>query len=137
MARITIDTGDPVGKVSPYIYGHFTEHIGGVIYDGIWVGEESKIPNIHGIRLELIEHLRRINPPVIRWPGGCFADRYHWQDGIGKQEDRPRRYGRWNDVTEPNSFGTHEFVEFCRLVNAEPYFAVTWAQVRRRNFSSG
>ena len=123
MARITIDLDNPVGTISPHIYGHFTEHIGGVIYDGIWVGEDSSIPNIDGIRLALVEHLRRIHPPVIRWPGGCFADRYHWQDGIGPRENRPRRYGRWNDVTEPNFFGTHDFIRFCRLVNAEPYLA--------------
>ena len=123
VARITIDLNRPVGIISPHIYGHFTEHIGGVIYDGIWVGEDSVIPNIGGIRSDLVEHLRRIRPPVIRWPGGCFADRYHWQDGIGPREKRPRRYGRWNDVTEPNLFGTHEFIHFCRLVDAVPYFA--------------
>jgi len=123
MANIVIDPQKTIGTISPYIYGHFTEHIGGVIYDGIWVGEDSSIPNINGIRLSLIEHLKRINPSVIRWPGGCFADRYHWQDGIGDKNLRPRRYGRWNDVTESNHFGTHEFIEFCRLVNAEPYIA--------------
>ena len=123
MDKILIDPNKPIGTISPHIYGHFTEHIGGVIYDGIWVGEDSSIPNINGIRLSLVEHLRRINPSVIRWPGGCFADRYHWQDGIGKREFRPRRYGRWSDVTESNLFGTHEFIEFCRLVDAEPYIA--------------
>jgi alpha-N-arabinofuranosidase len=123
MAKITIDPNKPIGAISPHIYGHFTEHIGGVIYDGIWVGKDSSIPNVKGIRLSLIEHLKRINPSVIRWPGGCFADRYHWQDGIGSREKRPRRYGRWSDVTEPNYFGTHEFIDFCRLVDAEPYFA--------------
>lgn len=121
MTRITIDPQKTIGTISPHIYGHFTEHIGGVIYDGIWVGKDSPIPNINGIRLSLLEHLRRINPSVIRWPGGCFADRYHWEDGIGTK--RPKRYGRWSDVTEPNFFGTHEFIEFCRLVNAEPYLA--------------
>lgn len=123
MAEITVDLSNPIDTISPYIYGHFTEHIGGVVYDGIWVGEDSTIPNIDGIRLALVEHLKRIRPPVIRWPGGCFADRYHWQDGIGQRENRPRRYGRWNDVTEPNSFGTHEFIRFCQLANAAPYLA--------------
>lgn len=123
MAIINIDLSKAIDTISPHIYGHFTEHIGGVVYDGIWVGEDSKVPNIDGIRLELLEHLRRISPPVIRWPGGCFADRYHWQDGIGSRQKRPRRYGRWNDVTEPNFFGTHEFIRFCHLVNAEPYLA--------------
>ena len=119
MAKIIIESDKPVGVISPYIYGHFTEHIGGVIYDGIWV--DPRIPNIEGVRMELVKYLKRIKPSVIRWPGGCFADRYHWQDGIG--EIRPRRYGRWNDVTEPNYFGTYEFIKFCRLVDAEPYIA--------------
>ncbi len=123
MARVVISPEGHISKISPYIYGHFTEHIGGVIYDGIWVGKDSSIPNINGIRSSLIQYLKRINPSVIRWPGGCFADRYHWQDGIGDRKLRPKRYGRWNDVTEPNHFGTHEFIEFCRLVNAEPYIA--------------
>lgn len=123
MAKIIIYPDEIIGTISPYVYGHFTEHIGGVVYDGIWVGENSKVDNIRGIRADLVKYLRRINPSVIRWPGGCFADRYHWQDGIGPEEKRPRRYGRWNDVTEPNFFGTHEFIDFCRLVNAEPYLA--------------
>ncbi len=122
-ATISVRIDHPIGTINPNIYGHFTEHIGGVIYDGIWVGKGSGIPNIGGIRKELVGYMKRINPPVIRWPGGCFADRYHWMDGIGPAEKRPKRYGRWSDVTEPNTFGTHEFVQFCRLVGAEPYFA--------------
>ena len=122
-ATITIKPDQPIGTINPDIYGHFTEHLGGVIYDGIWVGPDSKVPNVHGIRKELVDYMKRINPPVIRWPGGCFADRYHWMDGIGPRDQRPKRYGRWNDATESNQFGTHEFVEFCRLVGAEPYFA--------------
>lgn len=120
---ISIRTDHIIGTINPNIYGHFTEHIGGVIYDGIWVGKDSKTPNIHGIRKDLIDSLKRINPSVIRWPGGCFADRYHWMDGIGPSDMRPKRYGRWSDATEPNSFGTHEFIEFCRLTGAEPYIA--------------
>jgi alpha-N-arabinofuranosidase len=123
VAHLEIVLDEPIGTINPNVYGHFTEHIGGVVYDGIWVGPDSKVPNIGGIRRALIEHLQRINPPVIRWPGGCFADRYHWRDGIGPIEKRPRRYGRWEDVTESNHFGTHEFMRFCRLVKAEPYFA--------------
>ncbi|MBI4583833.1 MAG: alpha-L-arabinofuranosidase [Planctomycetes bacterium] len=111
------------GSIRPALYGHFTEHIGGVIYDGIWVGPQSKIPNLDGIRLALVEHVRRLGPVAVRWPGGCFADRYHWRDGIGPRERRPRRFGRWRDDTEPNHFGTHEFVRFCRLCGVEPYFA--------------
>lgn len=123
MATITIKIDQVIGVINPNIYGHFTEHIGGVIYDGIWVGPDSKVPNIHGIRKELVDYMKRLNPPVIRWPGGCFADKYHWMDGIGPREKRPRRYGRWSDVTESNQFGTHEFVEFCKLCGTESYFA--------------
>lgn len=122
-AEIDILLNEPIGTIAPELYGHFAEHIGGVVYDGIWVGEESSIPNIGGIRKELVTWMKRLRPAVIRWPGGCFADRYHWRDGIGPRDKRPRRYGRWNDVTEPNFFGTHEFIRFCRLVEAEPYLA--------------
>ncbi len=122
-ARIAVDTKHIIGTINPNIYGHFTEHIGGCIYDGIWVGKDSDVPNIDGIRKDLVDYMKRISPPVIRWPGGCFADKYHWMDGIGPADQRPRRYGRWNDVTEPNTFGTHEFIRFCRLLGAEPYLA--------------
>lgn len=117
---------DVAGKpaiIDPLLHGHFTEHIGGVIYDGIWVGPESPVPNVNGIRRSLVDSLKKLAPPVIRWPGGCFADSYQWRDGIGPREKRPRRFGRWSEVTEPNHFGTHEFMRFCRLVGAEPYFA--------------
>ena len=122
-AKITVHADRATGTISPNIYGHFTEHIGGVIYDGIWVGKDSNVPNIDGIRKDLVDYMKRLSPPVIRWPGGCFADKYHWMDGIGPADQRPKRYGRWSDVTEPNTFGTHEFVRFCRLVGAEPYLA--------------
>ncbi len=122
-ATIKVKPDQVIGTINPNIYGHFTEHIGGVIYDGIWVGKDSKVPNINGIRRELVDYMKRISPPVVRWPGGCFADRYHWMEGVGPVEKRPKRYGRWSDVTEPNTFGTHEFIEFCRLIGAEPYLA--------------
>lgn len=135
-ARIEILTGEPVGQISPNIYGHFTEHIGGVIYDGVWVGENSKIRNQRGIRSELVERLREIHAPIIRWPGGCFADSYDWKDGIGPASKRPRRTNFWEvdpdaarlhekgaQVIEPNEFGTDEFVRFCKLAGAEPYLA--------------
>ena len=108
------------------IYGHFTEHIGGVVYDGIWVGEESKVANIGGIRQALVEHMRRLKPPVVRWPGGCFADSYNWRDGVGPRAQRPRRTNFWivddglrkapdgPQKYDPNSFGTNEFARFCR-----------------------
>src|SRR4051812_41843016 len=88
---IEILLDEPIGVISPDLYGHFTEHIGGVIYDGIWVGEKSKVRNEKGIRSELIEHMRRLKPSVVRWPGGCFADSYNWRDGVGPRTQRPRR----------------------------------------------
>lgn len=133
---IKIKPDQVIGTINPNIYGHFAEHIGGVIYDGIWVGKDSKIPNVDGIRKELIEYMKRINPPVIRWPGGCFADRYHWMDGIGPAKDRPKRFGRWEEVTEPNYFGTHEFMEFCKLVGAEPYLAANIGTGTAEEFQS-
>ena len=134
-ARVEILPDEPIGTISPNIYGHFTEHIGGCIYDGIWVGENSKIANVGGIRKQLLDNLKRLKPPVIRWPGGCFADSYDWRDGVGPRNKRPRRTNFWaNDPYlakapggpqkyEPNAFGTNEFAHFCKLVGAEPYFA--------------
>ncbi len=120
---VTVLLDEQIGTIQPAIYSQFAEHIGGVIYDGIWVGPDSKVPNLGGIRKALVEHVRRLGKVVVRWPGGCFADRYHWRDGIGPAKARPRRFGRWREVTEPNAFGTHEFVRFCRLCEVEPYFA--------------
>jgi alpha-N-arabinofuranosidase len=120
---ITVRLNETIGTIKPAIYSQFAEHIGGVIYDGLWVGPQSKVPNLDGIRRSLIEHVRRLGRVVVRWPGGCFADKYHWRDGIGPREKRPRRFGRWKEVTEPNHFGTHEFMRFCRLCNVAPYFA--------------
>lgn len=122
-ASISINPADCIARINPNIYGQFTEHLGRCIYDGIWVGEDSPIPNIQGFRIDLIEALRRMKPSVIRWPGGCFADDYHWQDGIGPQNQRPRRINiHWGEVVESNQVGTQEFIRFCRLVGAEPYF---------------
>jgi alpha-N-arabinofuranosidase len=120
---VSVLLDEPIGTIRPTIYSQFTEHIGGVIYDGIWVGTDSKVPNMGGIRKALIDHVKRLGKVVIRWPGGCFADRYHWRDGIGAVERRPRRFGRWREVTEPNTFGTHEFIRFCRLCQVDPYLA--------------
>lgn len=122
-ATVDVLLDEPIGRIRPEIYSHFTEHIGGVIYDGIWVGPDSKVENIGGIRKQLVDHMKRLGEVAIRWPGGCFADIYHWRDGIGPVEKRPRRFGRWREVTEPNTFGTHEFMRFCRLCGDEPYFA--------------
>ena len=124
-ATVKIKTGEEIGQISPFLYGHFAEQIGGVIYGGVFVGKDSEIPNANGFRLDLIEKLKRIAPSVIRWPGGCFAECYDWQDGVG--EDRPTRPSWWTREDgryEDNAFGTHEFIELCRLVGAEPYLAV-------------
>lgn len=120
---VTVRLNEAFGTIKPALYSQFAEHIGGVIYDGIWVGPESKIANIDGIRRALVEHVRRLGHVVVRWPGGCFADKYHWRDGIGPRAQRPRRFGRWREETEPNFFGTHEFMRFCRLCEVTPYFA--------------
>jgi alpha-N-arabinofuranosidase len=133
---VTVRLDDAVGTIKPTIYSHFAEHIGGVIYDGIWVGPDSKVPNTDGIRRSLVEHVRRLGRTAVRWPGGCFADKYHWRDGIGPRERRPRRFGRWQDVTEPNSFGTHEFLRFCRLCGAEPYLAANVGTGSAEEFQS-
>ena len=120
--QISINPVDTIARINPNVYGHFAEHLGRCIYDGIWVGENSSIPNMHGFRTDIIEALRRMKPAVIRWPGGCFADDYHWQDGIGPRGQRPRRINiHWGEVVESNQVGTQEFVRFCRLVGAEPY----------------
>jgi alpha-N-arabinofuranosidase len=121
-SRITVCLDEPIAAINPNIYGHFAEHLGACIYGGIWVGEESPIPNVGGIRADVVEALKRIDPPVVRWPGGCFADDYHWRDGIGPREERPRRVNIWwGETIESNAFGTHEFLRFCRLIGAEPY----------------
>jgi alpha-L-arabinofuranosidase len=131
--RIEVLLDEPLGTISPNIYGHFTENLSGVVYDGMWVGENSKIPNIHGIRKELVDEMRKIKPAVVRFPGGCFADSYDWRDGIGPTDKRPRRTNFWEDEEsprapdshkyDPNQFGTNEFVRFCKLIGSEPYLA--------------
>jgi alpha-N-arabinofuranosidase len=112
------------GKISRHIYGHFTEHLGRCIYDGIWAGKESKIPNTRGIRNDVIEALKATKVPNLRWPGGCFADDYHWRDGIGPAEQRPKTVNmHWGQVVETNAFGTHEFLDLCELTGADAYIA--------------
>jgi len=110
------------GIINRNIYGHFSEHLGRCIYEGIWVGEDSEIPNTNGIRNDVTAALRNIKIPVLRWPGGCFADEYHWKDGIGEREGRKRMVNtHWGGVVENNHFGTHEFLELCRQLECEPY----------------
>jgi alpha-N-arabinofuranosidase len=122
-SRIEILLDEPLGTISPNIYGHFTEHLGGVIYDGIWVGRDSRVPNIDGIRKDLVDHMRKIKAPVVRYPGGCFADSYDWRDGVGPADKRPRRANFWGDKSETNQFGTNEFVHFSKLIGSQPYLA--------------
>jgi len=127
---VELSPGEPGPEISPHLYGHFIEHLGGVIYDGVWVGRDSKIPNVGGIRKQFIDDMKRIGAPNLRWPGGCFADGYHWRDGIGGGAKRPRTYNFWQprmpkgmQATETNQFGIHEFIRLCRLVGAAPYVA--------------
>jgi alpha-N-arabinofuranosidase len=116
--------GEKIGTISPYLHGQFAEHLGELVYNGVWVGEDSAIPNTGGIRNDVVAALKPLELPVLRWPGGCFADMYHWRDGIGPQSGRPKRVNvHWGMAPEPNSFGTHEFAAFCRMLGTEPYFA--------------
>jgi alpha-L-arabinofuranosidase len=144
-SRVEIMLDEPLGTISPNIYGHFLEHIGGVIYDGVWVGEDSKIPNIYGLRKELIEEMRKIKAPVVRYPGGCFADSYDWRDGVGSPERRPRRTNFWLEADsssspaahryESNRFGTGEFMRFCQAIGCEPYLAANLRSLAGQEFS--
>ena len=111
--------------ISKNIYGHFAEHLGHGIYGGFYVGDNQKIPNKDGVRLDVIEALKKLKIPVLRWPGGCFADTYHWKDGIGPKDKRPSMLNVWwGNVKEDNSFGTNEFLNMCEELNAEPYLSV-------------
>ncbi len=120
--RLTIEAASGKHTISRHIYGHFAEHLGHCIYGGIWVGEDSPIPNTRGIRNDVVNALAAIRIPNLRWPGGCFADEYHWMDGIGPREQRPTMVNtHWGGVTENNHFGTHEFMELCAQLGCEPY----------------
>lgn len=122
MAKYVINTEKKLSKISKEIYGHFSEHLGRCIYEGIYVGENSDIPNVNGMRKDVVEALKEIKIPVLRWPGGCFADEYHWKDGIGPKEKRKKLINtHWGGTLEDNSFGTHEFMELCRQLECEPY----------------
>lgn len=119
-----INTADKRSHINPEIYGHFSEHLGRCIYNGMYVGENSEIPNINGVRKDVIEAFKEIKMPVLRWPGGCFADEYHWKDGIGEKSQRKKMINtNWGGVTEDNSFGTNEFFDLCEEIGCEPYLA--------------
>lgn len=120
--RVKIRADSEIGLVRPELHGHFAEHLGACVYGGIWVGRGSPIPNVNGYRKLTVEYLRELGVPVLRWPGGCFADDYHWRDGVGPAANRPKRVNlHWGGYVEDNSFGTDEFIEFCREIGAEPY----------------
>src|SRR6202140_3592186 len=146
-SRIEILTSEPIGTIAPELYGHFAEHLGGVIYDGIWVGEKSKIPNIGGIRKSLGDAMKKIKPGLVRWPGGCFADSYNWRDGVGPKSQRARHTNFWRDSAdwpkdapdgpwkyETNQFGTDDFLRFCRLVGAQAYVAANLRSLAAKDF---
>lgn len=122
--QVTIHVDQPQGTINRNIYGHFSEHLGRCIYEGFWVGKDSNIPNTDGIRNDVVEALKHLKIPVLRWPGGCFADEYHWKDGIGPSENRKRMINtHWGGVVENNHFGTHEFLRLCEMLECEPYIS--------------
>ncbi len=143
-ARIEVLLNEPIGPITADLYGHFVEHLGGVVYDGVWVGEKSAIANTGGIRQALVDHMRRLPPGAIRWPGGCFADSYDWRDGVGPRASRPRRTNFWEDAMaklpdgpgkyDPNHFGTNDFIRLCRLVKSEPYIAANLRSLSAKDF---
>ena len=121
---VTFNPSQKPDTISKHIYGHFAEHLGRSIYDGLYVGDTSSIPNTDGVRKDIIAALKAIDIPNLRWPGGCFADTYHWKDGIGPKQDRPTIVNQWwGGVTEDNSFGTHNFLNLCEELDCEPYLA--------------
>ena len=121
---VSIDATNAKTIISRHIYGHFSEHLGRCIYDGFWVGDTMKVAKKDRIRLDIVDALKKIKIPNLRWPGGCFADEYHWRDGIGLRSKRPKMVNtNWGGVSEDNSFGTHEFLELCTLLKCEPYIA--------------
>lgn len=118
------DAIDSTLTIPAEIYGQFAEHLGTCIYGGLWVGEDSQIPNTSGYRNDVLNALKELKVPVLRWPGGCFADEYHWTDGIGPKENRPVMVNtNWGGTVEDNSFGTHEFFNLCELIGCEPYLS--------------
>lgn len=122
MAKLYVNEEKEVSTIEPEVYGHFSEHLGRCIYEGIYVGENSDIPNVNGMRTDVVEALKEIKVPVLRWPGGCFADEYHWKDGIGPKENRKKMINtHWGGVVEDNSFGTHEFFELCKQLECKTY----------------
>ena len=130
--KITVRADEEIGTVRPEFHGHFAEHLGSCVYGGLWVGKNSPIPNVNGYRQQAVEYLKELGIPVLRWPGGCYADDYHWRDGIGPIESRPKRVNiHWGGYVEDGSFGTHEFIGLCRMIGTEPYLAVLDVEIGR------
>ena len=122
MAKLIINEENRKSRIEPEVYGHFSEHLGRCIYEGIYVGEDSDIPNVNGMRTDVVEARKELKVPMLRWPGGCFADEYHWKDGIGPKENRKKMINtHWGGVVEDNSFGTHEYMELCRQLGCKTY----------------
>jgi Alpha-L-arabinofuranosidase len=124
-ATIILHLQDSKTIINKNIYGHFAEHLGHCIYEGLYIGDSNHvIPNTAGVRDDIIAALKKLKVPVLRWPGGCFADTYHWKDGVGPKKDRPTMINKWwGGVTEDNSFGTHDFLNMCERIGADPYLA--------------
>src|SRR3954471_13153573 len=121
---VTLNPDSARTTISKHIYGHFSEHLGHCIYGGYWVDSSLPVDKKDRIRLDIVAALKKIKVPNLRWPGGCFADEYHWRDGIGPRNERPKMVNtNWGGVTEDNSFGTHEFLDLCNLLGCEPYIA--------------
>ena len=123
-AHLTVVANESLGTISRNIYGQFTEHLGSCIYDAMWVGPGSSIPNHNGLRSDTADAFKRIQAPIVRWPGGCFADTYHWEDGVGPRDKRPKTWNIFWDRDESNLFGTDEFLGYCRLSGASPYICL-------------
>ena len=122
MKKLYVNPMNKLSHINPEIQGHFSEHLGRCIYEGIYVKEDSDIPNKNGMRTDVVEALKEMQIPVLRWPGGCFADEYHWKDGIGPKETRKKMINtHWGGVVEDNSFGTHEFMELCDQLGCKTY----------------
>lgn len=122
MTKMVINPNRKLSRINRQIYGHFSEHLGRCIYEGIYVGKNSPIENVNGMRSDVVEALKEIRVPVLRWPGGCFADEYHWMDGIGPVGSRKKMINtNWGGVVEDNSFGTHEYFELCRQLGCQTY----------------
>src|SRR5699024_5170219 len=121
---MVINADQPQNKISEHIYGQFSEHLGTGVYGGLWVGEDSDIPNTDGFRNDVLKALKELEIPNLRWPGGCFADEYHWRDGIGPRDERPTTVNtHWGMVEESNAVGTHEFMRLTELLDTEPYIS--------------